>query len=98
MTNQVLVTGLPWTVSGKELAQWCVQSSPVSEAHVFVDAITSRSKGIGLVTFESVNDAAQAINDLRTISLAGKVVTLEIATPAALTGLHSDAPISVGSV
>ena len=84
MTNKVLVTGIPWTVSGQQLAEWGGQSAPVSEAHVFVDDVTSRSKGAGLVTFESVNDAAQALTELRNATLAGKVVDIEMATPAAL--------------
>ena len=90
MTNQVLVTGLPWTVSGQQLADWSRKSAPVSEAHVFVDSITSRSKGMGLVTFESVNDAVQAVSELRIIPLAGKEVILKIATPAVLAAVRSD--------
>ncbi len=84
MTNQLLVTGLPLTVSGQQLAEWARKVAPVSEAHVFVDSVTSRSKGAGLVTFESVNDAAQAVTELRTSPLAGKEVISEIATPAVL--------------
>lgn len=84
MTNQVIATELPWTVSGEQLALWCKQLVPVSEAHVFVDPVTSRSKGKGLITFESVNDAAQAVQDLKEKPIAGKIVSLEIATPATL--------------
>lgn len=95
MTNQVIATGLPWTVSGEQLALWCRQVVPVSEAHVFVDPITSRSKGKGLITFESVNDAAQAVQDLKEKPLAGKLIFLEIATPTALAEAHAEAGASV---
>lgn len=93
MTNQVLVTDLPLTVSGEQLAQWCRQSVPVSEAHVFVDPVTSRSKGAGLITFESVNDAAQAVQDLKDKTIVGKTISLEVATPAAISELRAD-PVS----
>lgn len=87
MTNQVLFLNIPFSVSGPELSAFCARVVSATKAEVLVDEITGRSKGVGIVAFESVVDANRIVKELNGGTLKGAILRLEIATPAALSGL-----------
>ncbi len=86
MTNQVVVSNIPWSLNSQKLAQWCRTQAPVTAAEIFVDPITGRSTGRGLVTFESVTDAKRAVEQLSGTSIGTNQVTLTIAGSPSATG------------
>jgi RNA recognition motif-containing protein len=88
MTNQLIVTSLPFTVSGPQLLAWASSVVPAIRAEVSVDPITGRSRGTGIITFESVTDASRAQTELAGKPLEGKTVHLDHIAPENVTTMH----------
>jgi RNA recognition motif-containing protein len=76
MTNKVLVEHLPFNFNSLALSAWASEVAPVKESKIIVDALTGRSTGQGVVTYESVLEAAQAVQELGVKPAGGATVTL----------------------
>ena len=76
MTNKVLVENLPLTFNGQALSAWASVIAPVTESKIIVDALTGRSTGQGVVTYQSVLEAAQAVQELASKPAGGATVKL----------------------
>lgn len=64
MTNRILIEHLPLNLNSVELTSWASAIAPVLHAEVFVDSRTGRGQGKGIVTYESVVEAARAVTEL----------------------------------
>lgn len=76
MTNKVLVENLPLNFNSQALSAWASEVAPVKESKVIVDALTGRSTGQGVVTYESVLEAARAVQELSAKPAGGATVKL----------------------
>ncbi|MBL8031911.1 MAG: hypothetical protein JNK33_06360 [Candidatus Doudnabacteria bacterium] len=76
MTNKVLVENLPLNFNSQALSVWASEIAPVTESQIVVDALTGRSTGQGIVTYESALDAARAAQELINKPAGGVIVRL----------------------
>lgn len=76
MTNKVLVENLPFNFNSQALSAWASEIAPVTESKIIVDALTGRSTGQGVVTYESVLEAARAVQELVAKPAGGATVKL----------------------
>lgn len=76
MTNKVLVENLPFNFNSQALSVWASEVAPVKESKIIVDALTGRSTGQGVVTYESVLEATRAVQELGAKPAGGVTVKL----------------------
>lgn len=76
MTNKVLVEHLPLNLNSQQLGVWASQIAPVTESKIIVNELTGRSTGTGIVTYESVLEAARATQELVSKPVNGATVVL----------------------
>lgn len=76
MTNKVLVENLPLNFNSQALSAWASIIAPVTESKIIVNAVTGRSTGQGVVTYEGVVEAARAVQELATTPAGGVTVRL----------------------
>lgn len=79
MNNKLFVGSLPWALRGKELRELFEAFGEITEATVILDRDTGRSKGFGFVTFETVEDAAKAQEELNGKEVEGRAITVSFA-------------------
>ena len=70
----VYVGNLSWNVSWQDLKDHFKTVGEVMHADVMTEAVSGRSRGCGLVTFASSNDAARAILELHDTELNGRPI------------------------
>ena len=74
MAKKLFVGGLSWDTADDGLRQAFASYGEITEAKVITDRDTGRSRGFGLVTFASDEDAKTAISKMDGTSLDGKTV------------------------
>lgn len=81
MSTHLLLLNIPKSTNSADVRNFCTGDDiSVADAHVRVNAITSRGEGIAFVTFASVDDAARAAQVLSGKSLQGKTPQIRIPT------------------
>ncbi len=80
MSNRKLfVGGLPWATTDEELRQAFEPFGNVIEANVVLERETGRSRGFGFVTFETVEEATDAQQQMQGRDIGGRQVRVDFA-------------------
>jgi RNA recognition motif-containing protein len=74
MSKKLFVGGLSWNTTEETLRSAFESCGPLVEVKVITDRETGRSRGFGFVTFESPEDATNAISSLDGTELDGRNV------------------------
>eukprot|EP00633_Aureoumbra_lagunensis_P001765 CAMPEP_0197286296 /NCGR_PEP_ID=MMETSP0890-20130614/1735_1 /TAXON_ID=44058 ORGANISM="Aureoumbra lagunensis, Strain CCMP1510" /NCGR_SAMPLE_ID=MMETSP0890 /ASSEMBLY_ACC=CAM_ASM_000533 /LENGTH=393 /DNA_ID=CAMNT_0042754527 /DNA_START=112 /DNA_END=1293 /DNA_ORIENTATION=+ len=72
VSRRIYVSNLPWSVNWQHLKDYFRQAGNVVYASVMTEDGTGRSKGCGIVEFETVDEALHAINTLNDSELDGR--------------------------
>lgn len=73
--QQIFVKNLPWSTSNDDLVELFQTTGKVQNAEVLFDG--GRSKGVGVVEFETVEEAETAIAKFQNYSYGGRPLSLE---------------------
>ncbi|KAI8461793.1 RNP domain-containing protein [Phakopsora pachyrhizi] len=74
-SQQIFVKNLPWSTSNEDLVELFQTTGKVQNAEVLVEG--GRSKGVGVVEFETVGEAETAIAKFQNYSYGGRPLSLE---------------------
>lgn len=77
--TKLFVGGLSWDTTTEDLRQAFAKFGAVSDVAVVLDRATGRSRGFGFVTFESANDATEAIKAMNGAELDGRTLKVNAA-------------------
>eukprot|EP00761_Pharyngomonas_kirbyi_P011535 gb/GECH01011560.1/.p1 GENE.gb/GECH01011560.1/~~gb/GECH01011560.1/.p1 ORF type:complete len:199 (+),score=54.27 gb/GECH01011560.1/:1-597(+) len=73
LTNRVFVGNLAWRTTWQDLKDHMRQAGPVAYASVLREK-SGRSKGCGIVEYETVEDAEKAVRELNDSLLQGRLI------------------------
>jgi len=73
---KLYVGNLNFKTTESELADYFGQCGKVEEAIIIKDRETGRTKGFGFVTFDTIDNANKAINELHGREFAGRPLTV----------------------
>lgn len=79
MNNKLFVGGLSWGIKDDQLHEAFKRFGLIREAKVITDRHTGRSKGFGFVSYESSNDAQEAVDEMNGVELEGRAINVSIA-------------------
>eukprot|EP00741_Cyanophora_paradoxa_P005581 tig00000912_g5410.t1 len=74
MSNRVYVGNLSWSTNWQNLKDYMRQAGTVLYADVLTESGTGRSKGCGVVEYETADEAANAIATLSNTELDGRLI------------------------
>jgi cold-inducible RNA-binding protein len=74
MAKKLFVGGLNWKTTDDGLGSAFERFGEITEAKVITDRETGRSRGFGFVTFEQVEAADNAINEMNGTQLEGRTI------------------------
>jgi RNA recognition motif-containing protein len=77
--TKLFVGGLSWDTTTEDLRTAFAKFGAVSDVAVVLDRATGRSRGFGFVTFESANDATEAIKAMNGAELDGRTLKVNAA-------------------
>ena len=81
MGNNLFVGGLAWATTDDSLRESFESFGTVTEAKVIMDRETGRSRGFGFVTFETDEQAQEAIAGMDGQNLEGRTIRVNVAQP-----------------
>jgi len=74
MTLKLFVGNLSWSTTDASLREAFESYGVVTEAKIIFDRETGKSRGFGFVTFESLEDGAEALESLNGVQLDGMAI------------------------
>ena len=77
--NKVFVGSLNWKINSQELGDHFSKAGEVLEAKVIVDRESGRSRGFGFVTFETSDEANEAVRMFNETEFSGRAIVVNIA-------------------
>ncbi len=87
MTNRLFVGGLPWAADEQDLRRTFEPFGNVTDAVIINDRETGRSRGFGFVTYETAEEASEAIKNLDGADIGGRNIRVHEAQGRAGAGM-----------